>query len=90
MITRTATKRISWGAYKINHTQDRVGVFVSIVSTKIPFKGAGKVRCMIGPVHVRDRRRAMEECGAQARHHLPLLDQAGIQVHMFLQQLHTH
>ena len=24
------------------HTQDKVGVFVSIVSTKIPFKGTGK------------------------------------------------
>lgn len=42
VVTRTATKRINWGTYKINHTQDKVGVFTSIVSTKIPFKGAGK------------------------------------------------
>ena len=35
-------KRINWALYKINQTQDRIGVFVSIVSTKIPFKGAGK------------------------------------------------
>ena len=42
VITRTATKRINWGAYKINQATDRVGVFVSIVSTKIPYKGAGK------------------------------------------------
>lgn len=42
VITKTATKRINWASYKINQTQDRVGVFVSIVSTKIPFKGAGK------------------------------------------------
>jgi len=42
VITRTATKRINWQAYKINHHSDKVGVFVSIVSTKIPFKGAGK------------------------------------------------
>ena len=40
--TRTAVKRINWQGYKINHSTDRVGVFVSIVSTKIPFKGAGK------------------------------------------------
>lgn len=33
---------ISWNSYKINHTQDKIGVFVSIVSTKIPFKGTGK------------------------------------------------
>lgn len=32
----------SWASYKINQTQDKIGVFVSIVSTKIPFKGTGK------------------------------------------------
>lgn len=32
----------SWSSYKINQVQDKVGVFVSIVSTKIPFKGTGK------------------------------------------------
>ena len=42
VVTRTALKRINWGSYKINQTTDRVGVFVSLVSTKIPFKGAGK------------------------------------------------
>ncbi|EOY32515.1 hypothetical protein QUC31_019381 [Theobroma cacao] len=42
VVTRTALKRISWSSYKINQTQDKIGVFVSIVSTKIPFKGTGK------------------------------------------------
>lgn len=42
VVTRTAMKRINWNSYKINHTQDKIGVFVSIVSTKIPFKGTGK------------------------------------------------
>ncbi|KAF0909784.1 hypothetical protein E2562_000105 [Oryza meyeriana var. granulata] len=42
VITRTALKRINWGSYKINQQQDKIGVFVSIVSTKIPFKGTGK------------------------------------------------
>lgn len=32
----------SWSSYKMNQTQDKIGVFVSIVSTKIPFKGTGK------------------------------------------------
>lgn len=32
----------SWNSYKINQAQDKIGVFVSIVSTKIPFKGTGK------------------------------------------------
>lgn len=42
VITKTALKRINWGAYKINASTDRVGVFVSVVSTRIPYKGAGK------------------------------------------------
>ncbi|XP_021894108.1 DNA topoisomerase 6 subunit B isoform X2 [Carica papaya] len=42
VVTRTAMKRINWSSYKINQVQDKVGVFVSIVSTKIPFKGTGK------------------------------------------------
>ncbi|XAR69882.1 DNA topoisomerase (ATP-hydrolyzing) [Bertholletia excelsa] len=42
VVTRTALKRINWNSYKINQTQDKVGVFVSIVSTKVPFKGTGK------------------------------------------------
>ena len=54
MVTRTALKRINWASYKINQSSDKVGVFVSLVSTKIPFKGAGKeyigarcVRCTV-------------------------------------------
>ncbi|XP_058748877.1 DNA topoisomerase 6 subunit B [Vicia villosa] len=42
VVTRTALKRINWNNYKINQVQDKIGVFVSIVSTKIPFKGTGK------------------------------------------------
>ncbi|XP_068637644.1 DNA topoisomerase 6 subunit B [Aristolochia californica] len=42
VVTRTALKRINWNSYKINQIQDKIGVFVSIVSTKIPFKGTGK------------------------------------------------
>ncbi|KAL9272640.1 DNA topoisomerase 6 subunit B-like protein [Drosera capensis] len=42
VVTRTALRRINWSSYKINQNQDKIGVFVSIVSTKIPFKGTGK------------------------------------------------
>ncbi|KIY91862.1 hypothetical protein MNEG_16101 [Monoraphidium neglectum] len=42
VITKTAAKRVNWATYKINQHTDKVGVYVSIVSTKIPFKGAGK------------------------------------------------
>ena len=41
VISRTANTRIQWSSYKINSSTDKVGVFVSIVSTKIPYKGAG-------------------------------------------------
>jgi DNA topoisomerase VI subunit B len=36
--TRVAQTKIRWSNYKIDHKRDRIGVFVSIVSTKIPFK----------------------------------------------------
>mmetsp|Transcript_5202 Transcript_5202/g.9424 ORF Transcript_5202/g.9424 Transcript_5202/m.9424 type:complete len:536 (-) Transcript_5202:311-1918(-) len=42
VITKTANKGINWSAYKISSQNDKIGVFVSIVSTKIPFKGTGK------------------------------------------------
>ncbi|CAB9524732.1 topoisomerase 6 subunit B [Seminavis robusta] len=40
--SRVAHKKISWGSYKIDYKRDKIGVFVSIVSTKIPYKGTGK------------------------------------------------
>ena len=52
VITRTALKRISWANYKINQTSDKVGVFVSIVSTKIPYKGAGKEYIGAADLHI--------------------------------------
>ncbi|DAZ98391.1 TPA: hypothetical protein N0F65_000105, partial [Lagenidium giganteum] len=42
VVTRTAAKQINWSYYKIDQKRDKIGVFVSIVSTKIPFKGTGK------------------------------------------------
>uniref|UniRef100_A0A7S0X7J7 DNA topoisomerase VI subunit B transducer domain-containing protein n=1 Tax=Mantoniella antarctica TaxID=81844 RepID=A0A7S0X7J7_9CHLO len=41
VVTR-CVQRLSWTAYKIDKNNDKVGVFVSIVSTKIPFKGTSK------------------------------------------------
>lgn len=42
IISPKPTIIFSWNSYKINQTQDKIGVFVSVVSTKIPFKGTGK------------------------------------------------
>eukprot|EP00730_Choanoeca_flexa_P016954 TRINITY_DN8101_c0_g1_i1.p1 TRINITY_DN8101_c0_g1~~TRINITY_DN8101_c0_g1_i1.p1 ORF type:complete len:734 (+),score=202.30 TRINITY_DN8101_c0_g1_i1:118-2319(+) len=41
VISKTAAA-LKWGNYKINKNTDKIGVFVSIVSTKVPFKGTGK------------------------------------------------
>ena len=37
VVYKTA-QAIKWKAYKIDPTHDKIGVYVSIVSTKIPFK----------------------------------------------------
>jgi len=37
VVTR-CVQRINWNNYKIDKANDKVGIFVSIVSTKIPFK----------------------------------------------------
>jgi DNA topoisomerase VI subunit B len=42
VVTRVATTKIKWSNYKVDYKKDKVGVFVSIVSTKIPFKGTSK------------------------------------------------
>jgi DNA topoisomerase VI B subunit len=42
VVTKVAKKEINWTSYHINKNNDKIGVFVSIVSTKIPFKGTGK------------------------------------------------
>jgi len=40
--TRVANSKIKWSSYKIDHKREKITVFVSIVSTKVPFKGTGK------------------------------------------------
>ncbi len=42
VVTQVATKRINWNSYHMKQDSDRIGVFVSIVSTRIPFKGTSK------------------------------------------------
>lgn len=68
--TQIATKKIRWGSYKIKNT-DKVGVFVSIVSTKIPFKGTSKeyIGDDNGPIHA-SIRHAISQCCIQLRKEL--------------------
>ena len=41
-MAQVSKRRINWASYKIRQHQDKIGVFVSLVSTKVPFKGTGK------------------------------------------------
>lgn len=68
VVTRTALKRINWAVYKINPATDRVGVFCSIVSTRIPFKGTGKEYIADDAEALqRSVRKAIMACGVQLR-----------------------
>ena len=40
--TQVSKRRINWASYKIRQHQDKIGIFISLVSTKVPFKGTGK------------------------------------------------
>merc|ERR1712216_460767 len=42
VVTRIANNHINWSSYKIKPKEDKIGIFVSISSTKIPFKGTSK------------------------------------------------
>ena len=39
LLTQVSKRRINWSSYKIRQHQDKIGVFVSLVATKVPFKG---------------------------------------------------
>jgi len=42
VVNIVARNKIKWSSYKLNQNVDKIGVFVSLVSTKIPFKGTSK------------------------------------------------
>jgi DNA topoisomerase-6 subunit B len=69
--TRVANNKIKWSLYKIDQKRDRIGVFVSIVSTKIPYKGTGKeyIGDDITEISV-SVKKAIQSCCQQLRVHL--------------------
>lgn len=69
--TRVAANKIKWSLYKIDHKRDKIGVFVSIVSTKIPYKGTGKeyIGDDIEEISA-SVKRALQSCCQQLRTHL--------------------
>ena len=69
--TRVAQSKIRWSNYKIDHKKDKVGVFVSIVSTKIPFKGTSKEYIGDDATEIQQSvKRALQSCCQQLRVHL--------------------
>jgi DNA topoisomerase-6 subunit B len=69
--TRVAQTKIKWSQYKIDHKRDKIGVFVSIVSTKIPYKGTGKEYIGDDITEISTSvKRALQTCCQQLRTHL--------------------
>ncbi len=69
--TRVANGKIKWATYKIDHKKDKIGVFVSIVSTKVPFKGTGKEYIGDDITEIQQSvKRAIQSCCQQLRAHL--------------------
>mmetsp|Transcript_31102 Transcript_31102/g.88812 ORF Transcript_31102/g.88812 Transcript_31102/m.88812 type:complete len:667 (-) Transcript_31102:80-2080(-) len=69
--TRVANTKIKWSSYKIDHKRDKIGVFVSIVSTKIPYKGTGKEYIGDDITEISHSvKRALQSCCQQLRAHL--------------------
>uniref|UniRef100_A0A6T6KKQ5 DNA topoisomerase VI subunit B transducer domain-containing protein n=1 Tax=Rhodosorus marinus TaxID=101924 RepID=A0A6T6KKQ5_9RHOD len=67
IVTKTA-QDIPWGQYKISASADRIGVFCSIVSTKIPFKGTGKEYIGDDSLTIKQSvRKAIQSCCVQLK-----------------------
>jgi DNA topoisomerase VI B subunit len=69
--TRVANSKIKWATYKIDHKKDKIGVFVSIVSTKVPFKGTGKEYIGDDITEIQHSvKRVIQSCCQQLKAHL--------------------
>ena len=71
VVTIVATKHISWNSYHINKDSDRIGVFVSIVSTRIPFKGTSKeyIGDDVSEMH-NAVKKSLQSCCLQLKQHI--------------------
>ncbi|GAX26654.1 hypothetical protein FisN_2Hh411 [Fistulifera solaris] len=69
--TRVANSKIKWSSYKIDFKRDKIGVYVSIVSTKIPFKGTSKEYIGDDATEIQQSvKRALQSCCQQLKVHL--------------------
>lgn len=59
---------INWSLYKINPKEDKVSVFVSIVSTKVPFRGTSKESISSESKEISEAvKSALQHCAKQLR-----------------------
>ncbi|GMI11257.1 hypothetical protein TrVE_jg2972 [Triparma verrucosa] len=66
--TKVCAKGIDWKAYYIDPVGSRVEVFVSIVSTKVPFKGTGKEYIADNVREIKDKvTRGIQACARQIK-----------------------
>ena len=66
--SRVALNKIKWSTYKMDYKRDKIGVFVSIVSTKIPYKGTSKEYIGDDIVELSNSvKRAIQSCCQQLR-----------------------
>ena len=71
VVSRVAQNKIKWSSYKIDHKRDKICCFVSIVSTKIPFKGTGKEYIGDDITEIQTSvKRALQSCCQQLRSQL--------------------
>jgi DNA topoisomerase-6 subunit B len=68
VVTQVAMKKIRWDSYLLDPKKDSIGVFVSVVSTKIPFKGTSKEYIGEDVLEIQHSvRRALQGCCQQLR-----------------------
>jgi len=68
VVTKSSHEDIRWVNYKMNPKEDKIGVYVSIVSTKIPFKGTGKEFISSDCDEIRDCvKSALQKCCGQLK-----------------------
>jgi DNA topoisomerase VI subunit B len=67
-VATASARRIEWSKYKIDHKTDTITVFVSLVSTRVPFKGTGKEYIGDDIPEIREAvMRALQACCSQLK-----------------------
>ena len=65
-VTTRVARNMKWANFKISKANDKIGVFTSIVSTKIPFKGTSKEYIGADAQEIHDAiKRGVTQCAGQ-------------------------